>query len=72
MVTEAAGGVRNLAWLFSATLGAMLLAHPLFTAIVARLPRHRFVPLVYRFIVNLMRSSERRRRRLASCRTLAR
>ena len=29
-----AGGVRNLAWLFSATLGAMLLAHPMFTAIV--------------------------------------
>jgi len=50
-----AGGVRNLAWLFSATLGAMLLAHPMFTAIVARLPRRRFVPLVYRFfIVNLI------------------
>lgn len=50
-----AGGVRNLAWLFSATLGAMLLAHPMFTAIVARLPRHRFVPLVYRFfILNLI------------------
>ena len=50
-----AGGVRNLAWLFSATLGAMLLAHPMFTAIVARLPRRRFVPLVYRFfILNLV------------------
>jgi AAA family ATP:ADP antiporter len=45
------GGVRNLAWLFSATLGAMLLAHPMFTAIVARLPRRRFVPLVYRFFI---------------------
>jgi ATP:ADP antiporter, AAA family len=33
----------------------MLLAHPMFTAIVARLPRHRFVPLVYRFfILNLI------------------
>src|SRR5687768_18366792 len=50
-----AGGVRNLAWLFSATLGGMLLAHPMFSAIVARLPRHRFVPLVYRFfILNLI------------------
>jgi AAA family ATP:ADP antiporter len=50
-----AGGVRNLAWLFSATLCATLLAHPMFTAIVARLPRHRFVPLVYRFfILNLI------------------
>jgi AAA family ATP:ADP antiporter len=50
-----AGGVRNLAWLFSATLGAMLLAHPLFTALVAHLPRRRFVPLVYRFfILNLL------------------
>ena len=50
-----AGGVRNLAWLFSATLGAMLLAHPMFSAIAARLPRRRFVPLVYRFfILNLV------------------
>jgi AAA family ATP:ADP antiporter len=33
----------------------MLLVHPLFTALVARLPRRRFVPLVYRiFIANLV------------------
>jgi AAA family ATP:ADP antiporter len=50
-----AGGVANLAWLFTATLGGMLLVHPLFTALVARLPRRRFVPLIYRFfILNLL------------------
>src|SRR5689334_6448254 len=36
-----AGGVEHLAWLFTATLGGMLLVHPLFTAWVARLPRRR-------------------------------
>ena len=50
-----AGGVNNLAWLFSATLAGMLLVHPLYTALVARLPRRRFVPLIYRFfILNLV------------------
>ncbi|HEV8584036.1 MAG TPA: MFS transporter [Methylomirabilota bacterium] len=50
-----AGGVENLAWLFTGTLVGMLAVHPLFTALVARLPRRRFVPLVYRFfILNLV------------------
>jgi AAA family ATP:ADP antiporter len=50
-----AGGVENLAWLFTATLGGMLVMHPLFTALVARFPRRRFVPLIYRFfILNLV------------------
>ena len=50
-----AGGVDNLAWLFTATLLGMLLLHPLFTALVARLPRRQFVPLTHRFfIVNLV------------------
>jgi AAA family ATP:ADP antiporter len=50
-----AGGVEHLAWLFTATLVGMLLVHPLFTALVSRLPRRRFVPLIYRFfIVNLV------------------
>jgi AAA family ATP:ADP antiporter len=50
-----AGGVSNLAWLFTATLVGMLLVHPLFTALVARFPRRRFVPLIYRFfILNLV------------------
>jgi len=44
-----AGGVRNLQWLFTATFVAMLAAVPLFGAMVARLPRRRFIPLVYHF-----------------------
>ncbi len=46
-----AGGVDNLAWLFTGTLVGMLLVHPLFAALVARLPRRRFVPLTYRFFI---------------------
>ncbi|MBV8030726.1 MAG: MFS transporter [Betaproteobacteria bacterium] len=46
-----AGGVRNLHWLFTATFVAMLVAVPVFGAVVARLPRRRFIPLVYHFFV---------------------
>jgi len=46
-----AGGVRNLQWLFTATFFVMLAAVPVFGAVVARLPRRRFVPLVYQFFV---------------------
>ncbi len=46
-----AGGVRNLQWLFTATFVVMLAAVPLFGALVARLPRRRFIPLVYHFFV---------------------
>jgi len=46
-----AGGVRNLQWLFSATFVVMLAAVPMFGAAVARLPRRRFIPLVYHFFV---------------------
>ena len=46
-----AGGVQGLPWLFTATFVTMLLAVPLFGATVARLPRRRFVPLVYRFFL---------------------
>ena len=42
-----AGGVRNLPWLFTGTLLGMLLTHPIYTAMVARLPRRRFIPLSY-------------------------
>ena len=50
-----AGGVEHLAWLFTATLAGMLLVHPVFAALVARIPRRRFVPIVYRvFIANLV------------------
>jgi AAA family ATP:ADP antiporter len=43
------GGTRNLPWLFGATFAAMLLAAPLLAAVVSRLPRARFIPIVYGF-----------------------
>ena len=46
-----AGGVRNLQWLFTATFLVMLAAVPLYGWLVARVPRRRFVPLVYHFFV---------------------
>ncbi len=46
-----AGGVRNLHWLFTATFVVMLAAVPVFGALVARLARARFIPLVYHFFV---------------------
>jgi len=46
-----AGGVRNLQWLFTATFVVMLAAVPVFGAVVARLPRRRFIALVYHFFV---------------------
>ena len=46
-----AGGVRNLPWLFTATFVVMLAVVPVFGAVVARLPRRRFIPLVYHFFV---------------------
>jgi AAA family ATP:ADP antiporter len=50
-----AGGIKNLPWLFTATFVVMLAVLPLFGALVARLPRRRFIPLVYRFFgVNIV------------------
>jgi ATP:ADP antiporter, AAA family len=46
-----AGGVRNLPWLFTATFVALLVAQPIYGALVARLPRARFIPIVYHFFV---------------------
>lgn len=46
-----AGGVGNLPWLFSATLVAMLLVSPLFSALVSRMPRRRFVAWSYRCLM---------------------
>jgi ATP:ADP antiporter, AAA family len=46
-----AGGVRNLPWLFTATFVVMLAAVPVYGAVVAKLPRRRFIPLVYHFFV---------------------
>ncbi|HEY1583963.1 MAG TPA: MFS transporter [Chthoniobacterales bacterium] len=47
----AAGGVENLSWMFTGTLVAMLLANAAFSAIVARMPRRRFLPIAYRFFI---------------------
>ncbi|MBA3960871.1 MAG: MFS transporter [Chthoniobacterales bacterium] len=47
----AAGGVENLSWMFSATLAGMLIANALFSAIVARMSRRKFIPLSYRFFI---------------------
>jgi len=46
-----AGGVRNLQWLFTATFLVMLAAVPLYGWLVARVPRRRFIPLIYHFFV---------------------
>lgn len=46
-----AGGVKNLPWLFSGTLAAMLAVNPLFGWAVRRWPRERFVALTYRFFM---------------------
>ena len=49
-----AGGVKALPWLFTATFLTLLVAQPLYGALVARLPRTRFIPIVYHFfVVNL-------------------
>ncbi|MGI8673157.1 MAG: NTP/NDP exchange transporter [Luteitalea sp.] len=44
-----AGGVDNLPWLFTGTLLGMTLVNPPFAALVARLPRLRFISVTYRF-----------------------
>jgi ATP:ADP antiporter, AAA family len=50
-----AGGVENLQWLFTGTLLGMIAVNPPFAALVAKLPRMRFIALAYRFfIANLL------------------
>src|ERR1039458_3384773 len=46
-----AGGIGNLPGLFTATFVTMLVAVPIYGFVVARLPRRRFIPLVYAFFV---------------------
>ena len=46
-----AGGVRNLPWLFTATFVTLLVAQPLYGVLVAKLPRARFIAVVYHFFV---------------------
>ena len=46
-----ASGIKNLPWLFTATFFVMLAVVPIYGALVAKLPRRRFIPLVYHFFV---------------------
>ena len=46
-----AGGTRALPWLFTATFLTLLIAQPLYGALVARLPRSRFIAIVHHFFV---------------------
>ncbi|HEV8120490.1 MAG TPA: MFS transporter [Candidatus Polarisedimenticolia bacterium] len=44
-----AGGIKNLPKLYLGTLAATILTVPLFSALVSRLSRRRFIPIAYRF-----------------------
>ena len=46
-----AGGVENLPLMFTATLLVMLIANALFSSLVARFSRRRFIPIAYRFLI---------------------
>src|SRR5438309_7168737 len=46
-----ASNMEALPWMFTATLGAMLIANALFAAIVARMSRRKFIPLAYGFFI---------------------
>ncbi len=49
------GGVEELHWVFTATFVVMLVAVPVYSAVVARVPRARAIPWVYRFfLLNLV------------------
>ena len=45
------GGTRGLSWLFTATFIATLVTAPFQAALAAKLPRSRFIPVVYLFLV---------------------
>ncbi len=44
-----AGGVKNLPWLFTATFLVLIVVQPIYGALVARLTRALFIPVVYHF-----------------------
>ncbi len=44
-------GVQNLWWMFTGTLLVALVANTAFSAIVARMSRRQFIPIVYRFFI---------------------
>ena len=49
-----AGGVWNIPWLYTGTLIAMAVAHPIFSSLVVKLPRTRFVTITYRFFMGCL------------------
>ncbi len=49
-----AGGVWNLPWLFTGTMAAMAIAHPVFSTLVVKLPRTRFITATYRFFMGCL------------------
>jgi AAA family ATP:ADP antiporter len=50
-----AGGVDHLQWVFTGTLATMLVAVPLWSALVSRLPVRRLIAFTYRFfLVNIL------------------
>ena len=56
-VRDAAGvaaGTDKLPWLFTGTLLTTLAMNPVYSAIVARLPVRRFIPIVYRVFIALL------------------
>jgi ATP:ADP antiporter, AAA family len=46
-----AGGVKALPWMFIATFVTLLLMQPIYGALVKKLPRRWFIPIVYQFFV---------------------
>ena len=46
-----AGGVKALPWMFVATFVALLVLQPIYGALVKKLPRRWFIPIVYQFFV---------------------
>src|SRR3954465_6572245 len=44
-----ASNFENLWWMFTVVLLAMVAANALFSTVVARMPRRKFIPIAYRF-----------------------
>jgi AAA family ATP:ADP antiporter len=51
---DALGTAHRLEWLFSGTFVVMLLMVPIYGALVSRLPRRRFLPIVYGFFIGCL------------------
>lgn len=47
----AANGTEKLPWMYTGTLLTMLVANALFSALVSRYTRRRFIPIAYRFLI---------------------